>query len=69
MQIQWKYPTELQIVVDEINGNKIFEQKNWKSGDKEEVTIINDHDNHVDLLFKNCFVAYYVDKSLYKEIL
>ena len=87
--IAWRYPTELQVVVDvqpepepvvekyknvtnvtnvKYSKHAVFKQFNWKSGDQETVTILDDRDGYVDLKFSDGFIAYHVEKTLYKEV-
>lgn len=67
--ISWRYPVELQVVVDVINYEPVFEKQNWRSGDQEKVTILDDRDGFVDMKFSNGFIAYHVEKIFYKEVM
>jgi len=68
MKIRWRYPTELQIVVDVINDEPIFQKENWRSGDEEEITILDDRDGFVDMQFADGSIAFHVDKELFQEV-
>ena len=66
--ITWRYPTEFQVVVDVVDNKKIFEKRNKRSGDQDEITILDDRDGFVDLAFVDGFIAYHIEKTLYKEV-
>jgi len=66
--IQWRYLTELQIVVGIVNDEPIFEKQIWQADDIEEVFILHDCDGFVDMEFGDGSSVYHVDKSLFREV-
>jgi len=66
--INWRYLIEFQVVVDVIDDEPIFEKQCRRSGNQEKVTILDDRDGFVDILFSNGFIAYHIEKTFYQEV-
>lgn len=62
--IYWREPTELQVVVDVVNGEQIFSKQTRRAWVGENVTILDDRDDFLDIQFENGDIVYHIDKNL-----